>query len=467
MGTDYMREKVIQFIKEQQLIKQDSTVLVGVSGGPDSLALLHFLSSLKQTYHLRLIVVSIDHMLRGEASKADLAYVQSVCVEWQLEFVSIQVDVNAYKIENKVGTQIAARTLRYAAFAQQMEKYQADFLALGHHGDDQVETMIMSLTRTTNLSALTGIPVKRSFSHGQIIRPFLGVTKKEIETYCGTHQLQPRIDASNQEAYYTRNDIRLNVVPKLKRNNQKIQHTIQLLSKSLQEDEAYITKAAEKAMREFVYFNEADKIVTFSIKKFNEHSVSLQRRIYRLILNYLYKELPDQLTYIHEELFLTLFGVGTSNKTIDFPNELILERSYDQAIIYYQQQAKFAEQLHILIPEVPSTITLPNGATLTAKYADTRMTELPNTYFFSQGQVTFPLHIRNRKQGDRMSWRGLQGTKKLKDVFIDEKVPRKKRDEMYVITDDNDEIIWVIDLKKGKLTSQDATRPFVLLEYHP
>lgn len=460
-----MRKKIIEFIKDHQLIKRDSTVLVGVSGGPDSLALLHVLLSLKETYDLDLIVVAIDHMLRGDASKADLAYVHSICLAWELEMVSVEVDVNAYKREHKVGTQVAARNLRYEAFEQQMEVFEADYLALGHHGDDQIETMVMALARMTNLSALTGIPVQRPFAEGKIIRPLLGVTKREIEVYCEAQELIPRIDASNQDPNYTRNDIRLNVVPKLKQKNHNLHKTIQVLSESLREDEQYITEAAKKAMQAFVHFDNKAQIVTFSIKKLNQCSVPLQRRIYRLILDYLYDELPDQLSYVQEEIFLTLFGVDIPNKTIDFPRELILERSYDQAIIKFKKTTPPIRKLHSLMEEVPSTITLPCGATISVAYTEEQEQDLPNTYIFSQDQVTFPLHIRNRKPGDRMSWHGLNGTKKLKDIFIDEKLPRKQRDEMYVITDDDDEVMWVIDLKKGKLKSQKKTAPFVLLEY--
>lgn len=465
MEKKTMREKVIQFIEEQALITPNTTVLVGVSGGPDSVALLHLLVSLKETYQLKVIAVSIDHMLREEASQEDVAYVQSICAAWGVPFEAEEVNVNKYKALHKVGTQVAARELRYEAFARQMERHGADYLALGHHGDDQIETMIMSLARTTNLSAFTGIPVKRSFSRGKITRPLLAVSKEEINSYCVMHGLDPRIDASNFEPTYTRNDIRLNVVPKLKETNANLHETVQHLTETLREDERFLTEAAEMALESLVHFDEKAKTATFSIKKFQACSVSLQRRIYRLILNYLYEELPSQLSYIHEEIFLTLFHLEAPNKSVDFPRGLIVERAYDQALLCFQDTMKKAKGIEERIDSVPSVISLPNGATLSVSYTDKKVAEAEHTYIFSKEQVSFPLHIRNRKAGDRMSWYGLQGRKKLKSIFIDEKVPRKIRDEMFVVTDDSGEIMWVIQLKKATLNRDFEQPPFILLEY--
>lgn len=196
-------EKVKAFIKKHQLIEKHKKILVGVSGGPDSMALLHYLKERKEIDELNIIAIGIDHQLRKEASEADMLYVEEQCKRWHIPFISKEVDVQAYKQKYKVGTQVAARTLRYEVFAKAMLEYDADYLALAHHGDDQIETMLMGLMRMTTIQGLKGIPYKRDFATGIIIRPFLPLTKSDIETYCYDHQIEPRIDESNFEADYT------------------------------------------------------------------------------------------------------------------------------------------------------------------------------------------------------------------------------------------------------------------------
>src|SRR5699024_838554 len=135
-------------------LKKGSTILIGVSGGPDSIALLHLYHQLREEWNLHIIALAVDHQLRGESSKTDVAFVESICQEWDIPFQSTNVDVNQYKKQKKVGTQVAARELRYAYFKEQCKKHQANYLALGHHGDDQVETMLMNFTRSSNPVAL-------------------------------------------------------------------------------------------------------------------------------------------------------------------------------------------------------------------------------------------------------------------------------------------------------------------------
>src|SRR5699024_5991882 len=140
----------------------------------------------------RLLAASINHQLRGEEALADLQYVDAQCKHWGVEFVGCTVTVPVYELEKRVATQVAARKLRYQMFKEQMQVFQADYLALGHHGDDQVETMLMNLVRLANSSAFAGIPVKRAFASGFIVRPLLCVTKAEVELYCCDNHINPR-----------------------------------------------------------------------------------------------------------------------------------------------------------------------------------------------------------------------------------------------------------------------------------
>lgn len=460
-----MEQKVLRFIEKQQLIKQNSTCVVGVSGGPDSMALLHLLYTHRQRFGLRIIVVSIDHSLRAADSEADVAYVRDQCTALEIEFVAVEVDVPTYKREKGLSTQVAARTLRYRAYEEQVTRFAADYLALGHHGDDQIETMLMALGRTTNLKALSGIPLKRAFHQAEIIRPLLVVSREEIEMYCRNNGIHARTDASNEDTVYTRNNLRANVVPHLKRQNNNLHMTMQSLSESLLADEKFIMDRAREIAGQEIAFSKNAKAATFRVNDFNAHPVSLQRRIYRLILDYLYDELPSGLSYVHEEIFLSVFLDGATNKKLDFPNGLKLERTYDQVKIYFADDSIVTGSFSAIVDEIPSSIPLPNGQMLRVTYSKTLETSQSNTYIFSKGQVSFPLHIRNRKPGDRIRLKGLHGSKKLKDLFIDEKIPRGLRDSVYIVADNNGEIMWVVMMKQAELQKRETEGPYISLEY--
>ena len=188
-----MENVVDRFVEKHQLLKTGATVVIAVSGGPDSMALLHYFMQREKRWHLRLIVAHVNHMLRGKQSEADFHYVETFCQNRNLLFEGKHIDVSAYKQRYGLSTQVAARECRYQFFKDVMKKYEAEFLALGHHGDDQIETMVMRQVRGALGNARAGIPVKRSFANGMIIRPFLCLEKSEIEDYLERVNISPRI----------------------------------------------------------------------------------------------------------------------------------------------------------------------------------------------------------------------------------------------------------------------------------
>lgn len=467
-----MENKIYRFMEQHQLTLQGKTILVGVSGGPDSMALLHFLQGLKTNWNLKVVAISIDHQLRGVEAEADIAYVNKMCNKWNIPFVTARVDVRKYEKTHKLSTQVAARKLRYKVFEEQMNAYTADFLALGHHGDDQVETLLMALVRTTNLNSLTGIPVTRTFASGEIIRPLLAVTKKEIEQYCKKHHIQPRMDNTNLDTSYTRNYFRKFIVPKVKERHPHAHMTMQHLSESLQEDESYLKMEAKKVFKQVVTWYPHDlhqptkneRKAELSIEALKLRPVPLQRRVYRLILDYLYDDLPKQLTYVHEQIFLTLLEEPT-NKVVHFPQGLLIERSYNDLLFYFRDitvRDSFFEQK---IDSIPNRVTLPNGAILSISYLNERdvLTENNHAFICGYNELSFPLTVRTRKPGDRMHVKGMTGTKKIKDILIDDKIPRAERESIFLIEDNEKRIFWLIGVREGM--NIDRTEPSILFEY--
>ncbi|MFS0673878.1 tRNA lysidine(34) synthetase TilS [Ornithinibacillus sp. 179-J 7C1 HS] len=459
-----MNDVVTSFIHKHQLLSPDATVLVAVSGGPDSLALLHFFKTIQRDWKLRVIALSVDHQLRGEESKEDLDYVEEICRKWDIEFVGTSIDVKGFKKKEQIGTQIAARKLRYAFFAEQMKFFHADYLAFGHHGDDQVETMVMRMVRMADSSSFSGIPVKREFAGGLIIRPFLCLTKDEIEQYCKENQIVARLDPSNESVDYTRNYFRKNVIPLLKEKNQNLHRTIQHLSESKEADERFLQSEAEKLFEEIVQIEENPVKALLQIDMFLTRASALQRRTFHLILNYLYSDdLPKDLSYVHEEQFFMLLNNEKGNVQIDFPRHLKVEKAYNKLIFYFHQDEK-NEPFHEVL-DVPGEVILPNGDKVSATYINEIPIQTNNTYICLEKDISLPFHIRNRKAGDRMRWNGLNGSKKLKDIFIDAKIPLQDRNSWPVVTDNNGDILWLVGLKKRDTIPKEEQSIYIQLNY--
>ncbi|WP_226038346.1 tRNA lysidine(34) synthetase TilS [Aquibacillus saliphilus] len=457
-----MIKEVNDFIQKHQLFHQNATVLVGVSGGPDSMALLHYLNELKNNWGFRLIALSADHGLRGEQSSRDVNYVKNMCELWKIEFVETLLDVQSYKVNESIGTQLAARELRYRFFEEQMKKYQADYLALGHHGDDQAETMMMRFARITNPSLLKGIPVRRNFGNGLIVRPFLSINKEKIETYCEENGIVPRRDPSNNQDVYTRNFFRINILPLLKSQNPNLHKNLQRLSETISYDEEYLTQETKKLINKEVTFAEDRHSATFNISGFKQYSFALQRRSFHLILNYLYSTVPKGLHYVHEDQFFDLIHSKKANVTVEFPKGLKLTKSYHLIEFHFHelQGNPYVQSL-----KVPGVVTLPDGSTIITSFSSDPAEGTANDLVCNLSDVTLPLTVRTRKPGDKMVVRGLNGSKKVKDIFIDEKVPLYLRDNWPLLVDDKEKVIWLIGLRKGNMDQDKNSRKFLRVHY--
>lgn len=459
-----MIEEVTDFIQKHQLLATGKTVLVAVSGGPDSMALLHFFKSIREKWRLRVIALSVDHQLRGTESKEDLQYVEKICNEWDIEFIGTSINVNEFKKREQLGTQVAARILRYQFFEEQMRDLQADYLAFGHHGDDQIETMLMKFTRAGDPGSITGIPMQRKFAGGLIIRPFLCLTKQTIEDYCQRNGIIPRLDPSNNSIDYTRNFFRKQIVPLLKTKNSNLHKTMQHLHESLEADREFIQMEGAKMFKEVVLLEKNPKKVMFDIDMFKSRASALQRCTFQLILNYLYDDLPKDLSYVHEDQFFSLMASQKSNVQIDFPRHLKVEKAYNKLIFYFNHEELTSPEFHHLIP-IPGEVNLPNGSKLIATYIDNVPKQNENTYIGLESNIALPLHIRFREEGDRMTWKGLNGSKKLKDIFIDAKIPIHERNRWPIVTDNNGEIIWLVGLKKKDSIPRQDKSLYIQLYY--
>lgn len=443
-----LEKKTLAFIKKHDLIKKGDRIVVAVSGGPDSLALVHFLFQQKENFDIELMIAHVDHMLRGEESRQDRLFVENFCKERNLPFISTEINVALKAEKERLGIEEAARKYRYQFFLEVMEGWKGNKLAVGHHGDDQIETIIMRLTRGSTGIARAGIQVTRSFMNvGEIIRPFLAVSKEEIEEYCHHYQLEPRIDASNVENEYTRNRFRHIILPFLKRENPKVIDQFQRFSEELSEDEQYLQQLARNHFQEVCEISGKEEI-TLHIPRFLQIPLPLQRRVIHLILNYLYQNKIQHITSTHVELIKDLFIHPNPSSRLHLPFGLTVFRAYDECHFTFLAKDKVSSYYYELKPG--DRIHLPNGTVIGIEKGNHYQFHHSNVFSVDENKIQFPIIVRTRKPGDKIRVKGLNGSKKVKSIFIDEKIPLHERSLWPIVTDKTGKILWIPGLKKSE-----------------
>lgn len=452
--------KVSSFLKRRGMSLNETKLLIGVSGGPDSLALLHYFWSKKSLFNMNIVVAHVDHMFRGEESFAEAQFVKRFCEERDIPFEMIQMNVPEYMEQTGKSTQIASRECRYSFFENVMEKYSLDYLALGHHGDDQVETILMRLTRGSTGDARAGMAFIRPFGLKKIIRPFLCLNRQEIENYCIEQGLQPRRDPSNEKGIYCRNRFRKEIMPFLKKENPHVHEHFQRFSEEMIDDEVFLQELTVQKMNKVMKKKTVGEII-ININDFQAIPMPLQRRGIQLILNYLYKKRPSSLSALHNEKVLLLLSSPHPSGTLNFPNGLNIVRSYGEC--HFTFHCRTVQSYRFEMVE-PGKVELPNGGIITMEFTDCADGLSANTLLLNRDHHIFPLVIRTRKEGDRMTLKGMKGTKKIKDIFIDKKIPLQEREAWPIVTDGNDRILWVPGLKEFHHTiCNDAS--YILLKY--
>ncbi|MCR6108837.1 tRNA lysidine(34) synthetase TilS [Bacillus sp. A301a_S52] len=446
-----MKQVINSFITKHGLIEEGDHLLVAVSGGPDSMALIHYLIELSHLKKVQLSVTHVEHGLRGEESKKDAELVASFCQKHMVPFYLYEADVKKKKQQQAVSTQDAARLCRYEWFEHLMHKLGTTKLVTAHHGDDQIETMLMRQMRGS-LSGRKGIPVKRMFAGGYIIRPLLAVEKDKLLEYCSTHNIPYRKDGSNDEDTYLRNRIRQQLLPFIKKENPKAHHVFQWQSEVLTDEEEWFQHETKQVVEKVITFKGSHKI-TVSLEAFGEVAKALQRRAIHLILNYLLISHQLQFDRSHIEAIIDLIRKEHPSGEVHLPKNITVEKSYD-SLVFSKKTPVLKEELwdqkkELVLP-LPGKLTWATGTICT----DTIVGKIPlknepHDTFIDLNKVSLPFIIRTRRAGDRMSFLGGKGTKKLKDVFIEEKVAKGDRDLWPIVTDSHGTILWVPLLKRS------------------
>lgn len=276
-------DKVVKTIEKYNLIQNGDKIVIGVSGGPDSICLLHILNSLKGKYNLQLYVAHINHMIR-ENAKIDEQYVVDFCKSIDVPVFVLRSDVLNLAKQQKISVEEAGRNVRYEFFNEILDKTKSNKIAIAHNCNDKAETVIMNVLRGSGISGLKGIEAKRD---NKYIRPLIECTREEIENYCKEHNLETRHDESNDENIYKRNKIRNIVIPFIKEEfNSNIISTINRLSVVATQEDEYINKIVEKEYNN-ICVNKKENEIELDLKKFNDLDIVIKNRMILYVVNIL------------------------------------------------------------------------------------------------------------------------------------------------------------------------------------
>ncbi len=433
------------FIKDLNLKCNDS-VVVGVSGGPDSMVLLHLLIKLKKTVDIQIICAHVNHNVRPE-SVDEAKFVCDYCKENDVIFESMVIE--NYGDDNFHNE---ARTIRYNYFEQLVLKYHAKYLFTAHHGDDLMETILMRIVRGSTLRGYSGFSRLIDMNGYKIVRPLMNLTKEEIASYALQNNIKYVIDSSNLKDKYTRNRFRKYVLPQLKKENQNVHKKFYEFSKTLLEYNDYVEKQTKKIINEVCLEN------TINIPKFIKLEHIIQMKIIYHMLENIYQ---DDLILITDKHAQMIYDVILSNKStleIHLPNNIAGIKSYDNFSI-----EPIINDCSYEI-EISDYVKLPNGKSIEViNYSESDGNDICR---LNTKELTLPLYIRTRCDGDKMIPKGMEGRKKINDIFTDCKVNSKERKMWPIVLDSQNNIVWLPGLKKSKFNKTKDEKYDIILKYY-
>jgi tRNA(Ile)-lysidine synthase len=438
MKNDEYIDKLKDTVNHFELLKKGDRVLVAVSGGPDSVALLFGLVALKSELDLKLYVAHLNHKLRGTESSEDERFVQNLASQLKLEFFSKRVDVKKEAKRQKLSVEECAREIRYQYLQKIAQKIKADKIATGHQANDQAETFLMRLLRGAGGAGLSGIPPKR----GKIIRPLIRTTRKEIESFLKLNKITARLDSSNFLPDYYRNRIRLTLLPKIKKEfNPKIVEVLNRTADIISTQQEYIEETCERTLSDIGIIQQ-DKII-IDLKKFSSYDICLQREMIRFCTRKL-KGALNRLSFDSVDRSLEMIRREKSGKKIKLVGKIWLEVGERELVFFVQKKKK---ELGYLLT-IPSEVNLRNGKVRIKSEIPKRMprnfiTPDQNVAYLDIDKMQKPFRLRNRRKGDRFIPLGMKGTKTLADFFTDAKVPHHRREEALILTSKG-KIVWVV-----------------------
>jgi len=430
-----------------KLLKDEDTVVLGLSGGPDSMCLLNLLLNLNKD--LNIIAAHINHNIREE-SFAEASLVEKYC---QLKKVKFEMITFEKKSPTEDYTEAELREKRYNYFKIIIDKYKAKYLFTAHHGDDLVETILMRLTRGSNLKGYTGFLKETDKGTYTIIKPLIYTTKSQIEEYNKENKVPFVNDLTNNEDNYTRNRYRHNVLPFLKEENPNVHLKYLKFSNELYSYFKYVDKEVNKEIEQRF----KNKIL--DIKEYNTLDELIQRKIIEYILDDYYIDNLYLVSDKHVNIILDMIYNSKPNMELKLPDKLLITKSYNKLIVGVQQ-----EEDEYYEYEIGNEVSLPNGHSL--EIIESTEDSTNYTIKLNSNEIKLPLYVRMRKPGDKMIIKNMNNYKKIKDIFIDSKLSKEERNKQPIVVDSNNEILWLPGLKKSKFDKANSENYDIIIRYN-
>ena len=424
-------DKVYDFLLNTIKLNNKDILVVGVSAGPDSMALLYILKELKKKIDFKIVVAHVNHNVRAE-SVEEAEFLKEYCFNNDIIFEMMKI--TKYGDDNFHNE---ARNIRYNYYEELINKYGANYLMTGHHADDLVETILMRIVRGSTLRGYSGFSELVDMGSYKIVRPLIYVTKSELEEFDKKNNIPYRIDKSNFKDQYTRNRYRKNVLPFLKEEDKHVHEKFIKFSNQIRESDEFIERVTESVIND-VY---QDGII--DVEKFKQLDIVIEKRIIDYIFSLLYRDDIIEIDNRHVDLVMDAINSNKASVTYNLPNDYMVVKEYNR--VYFKKDINMVSPYDI---ELTDEVFLPNGFTI--KRIDESKTDGNDILRINSNDVVLPLRVRTRRNGDRIKIKNMNGTKKVNEVLINAKIPVSKRDLWPIVVDSTDKIVWIPKIKKSK-----------------
>lgn len=432
--TERVTEKIYNTIKDNNLLSSGDRVIVGLSGGADSMCLVHVLCMLSDRLGIETAAAHMNHNIRGKAAECDAKVAEQLCEKLGIRFFYRSEKVKEYAIKRSISEELAGRELRYRFFEALQSEYGFNKTATAHNKNDSAETLIMNFMRGSTVSGLCGIPVKR----GNIIRPLIDVERHAVEEYCIENGLPYVTDSTNLEQIYTRNKIRLGLIPYIQREfNSNFINTVTANARIISEENEYINSEAQKNFRKL------NKNGSLEISGLNNLPAALKRRVVVMLLNESCGSTSDFSSKAVEDI-LELCAKNQTGKSINIPKGYTARTEYGKLTVKKPEKTPEGFSYRIKIGDEVYISEL--DLYVRAEECNERKND--GGIYISVDDVS-ELGVRGRRNGDIFFPVGMSGKKKLKEFFIDKKLPAEKRGLIPIIIV-GDDIASVSDIRADR-----------------
>ena len=463
-----MIKKVKETIKKYRLLEPGDSIIVAVSGGPDSIALLKVLDTLSNEYGLTLIIAHLNHGLRVEADQ-EAQFVREISNEMGIEFEYMTVDINSLRKGTGKSIEDVSRDVRYHFLNDIAKRHHAHKIALGHQLNDQVETVLINFLRGSGPGGLKGmLPIRNSL----YIRPLLYVNRTEIMSFLESHKIKFIKDMSNTKNIYLRNRIRHLLMPELAKYNPKLEEGLCIMAEIMRLEDDYMETLTDKILSDWGVEPDDKKEIRIKISELRKYHEAIERRI---IKNVLRRSTPNNqgMGYAHIKAVQDLVHSNNPSGHLNLPYNTVVKREYD--FLSFSRDRRFErnivkEKCEQVLYEValPGSVKVSeSGKILKFTFIDPPVQIKSNRQdivFMDYDKIHLPLIIRVGKPGDRIQLLGMRGTKKIKSYFIDEKIPLNHRKDIPLLLD-QESVIWIAGMRiSERVKIKEKTRRILKVE---